>query len=349
MTAQGAPARSRIAVTGAHDLVAASLLRLLEERDFPVAELRGLSDAPLDTAEAPHWAGEPVLLEATADADLSGIDLLFLCPPCDAPEALIERAVDVGARVIDLIGVDRGLEEAWLTTPDLALPAGARASADPDGEARVLRSPDPLAQVLATTLLPLAHVAGLDSLRAQLLLPASTLGEPGVRELAGQTENLFNQRELPQQRYGRQIAFNLLSGSAAPADPLPAAARDLAALLGDLDAPMDLRAVWVPVFFGCAATLWLETATPLDAARVRELLRAAPGLILSDVDADEGASPTPVEHALDSDAVHVAILGQDGACTRGHVLWVVADDIRRGRALNAVRIAERLADAGLRA
>ena len=342
MTAAHDAGRLRVAVTGAHDLVAAALLRLLEERLFPVEDLRGLSDAAVDEVEPPQWRGEALVLEAAADADLSGVDLLFLCPPCHDPESMIERAVDCGARVIDLIGVARGAEEGLLSTPDLALPEGARASAEPDPELRVQRCPDPLALIVATAILPLVRAGGLSALRAQVFLPASTLGEPGVRELAGQAENLFNQRELPQALYGRQIAFNLLCGSAAPADPLGATARDLAAILGDFDAPSDLRAAWVPVFFGCAATLWIETSEMLAGEAVRELLRAAPGLVLNDPAGDDGACPTPVEHALDSDAVHVAVLGGDAASPRGHVLWVVADDIRRGRALNAVRIAETL-------
>ncbi len=342
MTASSEGDRLRLAITGAHDLVAAAVLRLLEERLFPVEELRALSDVPVDEAEAPQWRGEALLLEPAADADLSGLDLLFLCPPCSDPEGMIERAVDCGARVIDLIGVARGFDEVTLTAPDLELPEGARARAEPDAELRVQRSPDPLALILATAILPLVRVAGLSSLRAQLFLPASTLGEPGVRELAGQAENLFNQRDLPQALYGRQIAFNLLCGTAGPADELAASVRDLAALLGDFDAPTDLRAVWAPVFFGCAATLWLETSEMLDSEAVRELLRTAAGLVLNDPAGDDGACPTPVEHALDSDAVHVAWLGKDAANPRGHVLWVVADDIRRGRALNAVRIAERL-------
>ncbi|MDE3011283.1 MAG: hypothetical protein KGI67_10385 [Pseudomonadota bacterium] len=347
MTAPDRGARKRVAVTGAHDLVAASLLRVLEERDFPVEDLRALTDAAVDGDEvdAPQWRGEAVLLESAADADLSGLDLLFLCPPCRDAESLLERAVDAGAQVIDLIGVDRGLDELLLATPDLDLPDGARARSEPDPEARVHRNPDPLALIVAMAILPLARAGGLSSLRAQLLLPASTLGEPGVRELAGQAENLFNQRELPQAVYGRQIAFNLLSGSAAPAEPLPAAGRDLAALLGDFDAPSDLRATWVSVFFGCAATLWVETSELLPTEQVRELLRTAPGLFLSDAAGDDGVCPNPVEHALDSDAVHVTLLGVDHASRRGHVLWVVADDIRRGRALNAVRIAECLLSA----
>ena len=334
--------RPRIAVSAANDLVAGSVLRLLEERGASIADVRGLTDANIDEADPPQWVGEAVVLEDAASADLTGVDLLFLCPPCADAEALLERAVDCGAQVIDLIGVDRGLDEVLLVTPDLTLPAGARAVSSPDGEARVHRSPDPLALILATVLLPLAEVAGLVSIRVQLLLPASTLGEPGVRELAGQAENLFNQRDMPQALYGRQIAFNLLSGDAGPATAglLAAAARDLGALLGDHAAPTDLQVTWVPVFFGSAATLWVETSEKLDQTRLRELLRVAPGLILTDPAGADGTTPTPVEHALDSDAVHVALLGEDGASPRGQVLWLVADDVRRGRALNAVRVAE---------
>ena len=154
--------------------------------------------------------------------------------------------------------------------------------------------------------------------------------------------DLFNQRDMPQALYGRQIAFNLLSGDAGPATAglLAATARDLGALLGDHAAPTDLQVTWVPVFFGSAATLWVETSEKLDQTRLRELLRVAPGLILTDPAGADGTTPTPVEHALDSDAVHVALLGEDGASPRGQVLWLVADDVRRGRALNAVRVAE---------
>ena len=340
MTARATDGAQRIAITAAHDLVAGALLRLLAERSFPVASVLALSDAAGQDVQAPDWEGSPLELESTETADLSGIDLLFLCGPCEEAAAVLERAVDSGARVIDLIGIDRLDGETVLSAPDLA-PGDSDDSAL--AYARVLRSPDPLALVLAMAVLPLIREGGLSSLRVQWLLPASILGEPGVRELAGQAENLFNQRELPQALYGHQIAFNLLAGSAGPAsDPLPAAARDLALLLGEHDAPGDQRAVWVPVFFGCAATIWVETSELIAPERVLELLRSAPGVLLSDPSADDGPFPTPVEHALDSDAVHLAVLGRDGASGRGHVLWMVADDVRRGRALNAVRIAEEL-------
>jgi aspartate-semialdehyde dehydrogenase len=340
LTAPANDSAQKIAVTGAHDLVAGALLRLLAEREFPVESILALSDVVDGELEAPYWNDAPLGLELALEADLSGIDLLFLCPPCADAEALLERAVDAGARVIDMIGLERMEDESLLITPDLEPLPGANAVALPDGWRRVLRCPDPLALILATALLPLVRRAGLGSLRVQCLLPASILGEPGVRELAGQAENLFNQRDLPEALYGRQIAFNLLAGEAGPGTPMAPVQRDLTALLGDFDAPSDLRAIWVPVFFGAAATVWLETSEILAVEVVRDLLRTAPGLVLSDPSADDGPFPTPVEHALDSDAVHVALLGVDGASRRGHVLWVVADDVRRGRALNAVRIAE---------
>jgi aspartate-semialdehyde dehydrogenase len=343
VSAPAARAPLSIALSGAHDLVAGAVLKLLGERDFPVAAVLALSDAVGAEVEAPTWGEHTLELESSASAELGGIDLLFLCPPCDDPLALLERAVEAGARVIDLIGVDREQVDQVLLAPDLAMIDGSGVDRLPDGRSRVYRSPDPLALILATVILPLIAEAGMASLRVQWLLPASTLGESGVRELAGQAENLFNQRELPAAVFGRQLAFNLLAGTSVPFDPLRATARDLATLLGDLDAPSDLRGIWVPVFFGAAATVWLETAEYLDPARASELLRSAPGLLLSDpVEQGGKHCPSPVEDALDSDAVHVALLGGDGAGNRGHVLWVVADDVRRGRALNALRIAEML-------
>ncbi len=345
MTNARAAGGLRIAVSAAHDLVAGTLLKLLYERDVAIAEVLALSDEADPDLErsAPLWGDDPIELQDTAAANLTGIDLLFLCPPCADPLALLERAVESGARVIDLIGVHRPGFEAALVAPDLPELPGSQAALRADPESRVYRCPDPLALILATVLAPLAQEAGLESLRVQWLLPASTLGEPGIRELAGQAENLFNQKDLPVALYGRQMAFNLLAGAPAPSDPLPSCARDLELMLGDLDASADLRAVWVPVFFGVCATLWVETQKPLAPERLLEVLKQAPGLMLAEPGTVDTPFPSPVEHALDSDAIHLGVLGRDLAALNGHVLWLVADDVRRGRALAAVRIAETLA------
>lgn len=332
----------RVAVSGADDLIGGAVLKLLFERDFAVAEAIALCDAPDGDTVAPLWGDEPLELVETHSADLSGVDLLFLCPPCAEPLAVLERAIESGVRVIDLIGVERDGLERVLMAPDLPVIGADYGQRSPDPQARVHACPDPLALILATVLVPIAAEVGLTALRAQFLLPASTLGEPGVRELAGQVENLFNQRDLPTGLYGRQLAFNLLAGPPAPTDHLARAAQDFADLLGEPAIPADFRAVWVPVFFGLSATVWLETGSAIDGERLRLLLRAAPGIILRDDGELDTPFPSPVEHALDSDAVHVSLLGADAAGTHGHVIWLVADDIRRGRALNGVRIAESL-------
>ncbi len=346
MTGARAAGGLRIAVSAGHDLIAAAVLKLLYERDVAVADVIALSDEADPDLErsGPLWGDSTIELVDTATADLAGVDLLFLCPPCAHPLALLERAVESGARVIDLIGVARDGGEAAIVAPDLPAFPGSVVDLKPDPEARVYRCPDPLALILATVLAPLAVECGLSSLRVQWLLPASSLGEPGIRELAGQAENLFNQRDLPTALYGRQIAFNLLAGAPAPADSLQSSAHDLEQLLGDHDIPVDQRAVWVPVFFGVSATLWIETRQAVTQERLTALLREAPGLLLAEPGTPETPFPSPVEHALESDAVHLGLLGPDLAAVHGQVLWLVADDVRRGRALAAVRIAERLVE-----
>ena len=175
----------------------------------------------------------------------------------------------------------------------------------------------------------------------------SGAGRSGLEELGVQTGKLLNFQEIEPKKFQAQIAFNLIphiddfldNGYTKEEMKLVWETRKI---LGDDTIQVNPTAVRVPVFYGHSEAVNVETREKLGADRARELLEAAPGVVVVD-ERKAGGYPTPVTHASGNDAVYVGRIREDLSHPRGLNLWVVSDNIRKGAALNAVQIAELVA------
>lgn len=332
--------RYRVAVLGANSLVGELLLELLVERRFPAIEIRAFALGVTPGAQV-SAGGEDWDLEELAAADLAGFDLLLAAPQTGLESTQL-RALAMGERLL----IDTGA--SFRADPQVPLAAAlvndrALAERVPSG---LVATPTPLAVALATVLKPLQAHCGLQRVQVSSYQAVSDLGREAVEELAQQTRQLLTFQTMENRVFARQIAFNCLPMTGAgdaqgQGDEEAAVTGELRRLLQQPELPLSLMAVRVPVFYGHGAALTVETQRPFDLTELRAILGAAPGLRLVE-DADGAGCPTPVTDASGEDLVSLGRLRRDPSHPQALQLWLVADNLRQGSALNAVRIAESL-------
>jgi aspartate-semialdehyde dehydrogenase len=250
----------------------------------------------------------------------------------------IERATEVGTVVIDTSQLLAEDADVPLIVPEVN-------AGDLGGyvDRLVIVSPDAPAVALAVTLKPLHEAAGIARVACSTFEPVAHAGRAGIDELQRQTVELVNGRSVENEVFAHRIAFNvlpqvgeMLAGGAARGERQVAAA--LRRLLADPSLPVSITRACVPVFYGGALSVNVETSAKLTAAQAREILRTAPGILLQD-EAGSLQYPTPAD-AVAQDTTLVGRIREDESLNVLD-LWIAIDNIRKG-AVNAVQIAELL-------
>ncbi len=341
-----------VGVVGATGLVGQEMLRVLEQRAFPVGELRVYASAR-SVGRRLAFAGGEVTCEVLRDGCFDGLDLVVI--DVDDPLALewAPRAAAAGAQVVDN-------SAAFRMDPDVPLVV---AEVNPDDVRSlpkgIISSPNCTTMVLVTALAPLHRAAGIERMVVSTYQAVSGAGQAGLDELAkqwsagaGQEETLRRAAAIPGaigpgDVWDRPIAGNVipLAGSVREAGYTSEEWKLVDESRKILHAP-ELRAsgtcVRVPVYVGHSMTANVEFSRPLSRDEAAALLAGAPGVVL--VDGGAGA-PTALEGA-GIDPVLVGRLREDPSQANTLDLWVTGDNLRKGAALNAVQLAELLAATG---
>ena len=338
----------RVGVVGATGLVGTEMLRQLEERSFPVTELRVYA-SPRSEGRALPFGEREVVCEVLTDDGFDGLDLVVI--DVDDPLALewAPRAVASGARVVDNSAAFRADDDVPLVVSEVN-PDDVR-----DLPKGIVSCPNCTTMVLVTALAPLHRAAGIERMVVSTYQSVSGAGQPGMHELDEQWTKGAGQMD----RYARAATHDgaLEAGEvwdrpiAGNVIPLAGSVKDAGYTSEEwklvresrkiLHAP-ELRAtatcVRVPVYVGHAMTANVQFAQPLSRADAVDILSAAPGVQL--VDGGDG-HPTPLEGA-GIDPVLVGRLREDPSQANTLDLWVTGDNLRKGAALNAVQLAELL-------
>ena len=329
-----------VALVGATGAVGETLIGILAERRFPVAEF-----VPLASAKS---AGEKVALGARQvtvrdlDAfDFKGIDIAFFSAGGAVSRVHAPRAAAAGAVVIDNTSEFRREADIPLVVSEV----------NPDAIAGytnrgIIANPNCSTMQMLVALAPIHREAGIERINVATYQSVSGAGRSGIEELGKQTAALLNFQDIKPAKFSKQIAFNVIphiddfqdNGYTREEMKMVWETRKI---LGDESIQVNPTAVRVPVFLGHAEAVHVETRDRITAARVRELLQSAPGVIVID-ERKAGGYPTPVGDAAGEDAVFVGRIREDISHPRGIDLWIVSDNIRKGAALNAVQIAELL-------
>ena len=203
---------------------------------------------------------------------------------------------------------------------------------------------------MVVALAPIHRAAGIERVNVATYQSVSGAGRKGMEELARQTADRLNMREVQAEAFAQPIAFNVLPAIDTLQDNGYTREEmkmhwETQKILGDASIRVNATAVRVPVFFGHAEAVHLETRDDIAVTDVAELLRQAPGVVLVD-DGEDSQIPTPSVHAGGRDEVFVGRLRRDHSHERGINLWVVSDNVRKGAALNAVQIMEHIDRSG---
>jgi aspartate-semialdehyde dehydrogenase len=338
----------RVGVIGATGLVGTEMLRTLEERAFPVDELRAFA-SPRSEGRKLSFAGREVVCQVMSEGCFDGLD--FVIVDVDDPLALecAPAAAAAGAKVVDNSAAFRTDPEVPLVVAEIN-PEDLRSM--PKG---IASSPNCTTMVLVTGLAPLHRAAGLERMVVSTYQSVSGHGVAGMRELdeqwtkgAGQADRLRRAGAIdgaiePGDVWDRPIAGNVipLAGSMREAGYTSEEVKlvnESRKILHAPDLAVSVTCVRVPVYVGHAMTANLRFRRPVTPDEAVELLTDAPGVQL----ADGGAGhPTPLESA-GIDPVLVGRIREDPSEPGSLNLWVTGDNLRKGAALNSVQLAELL-------
>ena len=330
----------RVAVVGATGAVGEAILSILAERRFPAAALVALASAR-SAGGTVNFGDDELLVHDLAGFDPAGVDIALFSAGGSVSKEHAPAFAAAGAVVIDNSSAFRQDLDVPLVVAEVN-PEAVRQR--PRG---IIANPNCSTMQMVVALAPIHREAGIERINVATYQSVSGAGRAALEELGRQTGALLNFQGAQPERFPVQIAFNLIphidefmdNGFTREEMKLVWETRRI---LGDDSIQVNPTAVRVPVFYGHSEAVHVETREKITAARARELLAAAPGVVVVDERAG-GGYPTPVTHASGSDSVFVGRIREDLSHPRGLDLWVVSDNIRKGAALNAVQIAELVA------
>jgi aspartate-semialdehyde dehydrogenase len=327
-----------IAIVGATGAVGEALLTILAERDFPVGEIYALASERSEgtTVLFKHKQLDVQNLEYF---DFVDADIAFFSAGSAVSEKYAPIAAAAGCLVIDNTSCFRYDADIPLIVPEV----NPHRVADYTNRG-IIANPNCSTIQMVVALKPLYDAVGISRINVATYQAVSGTGRKAVTELASQVSELLNGRSVKPEVYRQQIAFNVLphiddfqeNGYTREEMKMVWETRKI---FEDESIQVNPTAVRVPVFYGHSEAIHVELKAPLTAVQARKLLSKAPGVRVID-NLSKFEYPTPVSHATGHDDVFVGRIRQDISHPNGLNLWVVADNIRKGAALNAIQIAE---------
>lgn len=332
--------KCNVAVVGATGAVGESLLSILAEREFPLENLHALA-SERSAGSRVMCGNKPITVENLAEFDFGKVEIGLFSAGGSISREYAPKAAAAGCVVIDNTSCFRYDDDIPLVVTEV----NPQCLADYRNR-NIIANPNCSTMQMVVALKPIHDAAGIRRISVATYQAVSGAGRAAVEELASQTAALLNGRPPEAKVFPSQIAFNALphidefqdNGYTREEMKMDWETRKI---LGDDSIRVSATCVRVPVFYGHSEAVQIETERPISASEVRELLLEAPGV--SVLDAPESNSyPTPVEHAAATDPVFVGRIREDISMENGINLWIVADNIRKGAALNTVQIAELL-------
>jgi aspartate-semialdehyde dehydrogenase len=329
----------KVAVVGATGNVGREMLQTLFERKFPVREVVALASSRSIGREVSFGEHKTLKVQSLEHYDFSDTDIALFSPGSAVSKQYAPIAAAVGCVVIDNTSQFRMDADIPLIVPEVNLHALG------DFRKRnIIANPNCSTIQMVVALKPLHEAATIKRIVVSTYQSVSGAGKDAMDELYDQTKKIYvNQRDDPQ-KFTKRIAFNVIphidsfmeDGNTKEEWKMMVETQKI------LDASIKVSAtcVRVPVFVGHAESINVEFEKPLSAAQAKAILENAQGVVVQDT-REDGGYITPAE-AVGEDAVYVSRIREDHSVTNGLNLWVVADNLRKGAALNAVQIAEAL-------
>lgn len=329
-----------VAVVGVTGAVGQAFIDILTERKFPIGQFYPIA-SERSAGEVIRFCGKNYYIENVADFDFSKVQIALFSAGADISEIYAPIAAKAGAVVIDNTSFFRYEPDVPLVVPEVNAHAIARFR-----NRNIIANPNCSTIQMVVALKPIYDAVGIARINVATYQSVSGAGQKGIEELAQQTGELLNGRSIQHKAFPTQIAFNLIphiddfqeNGYTKEEMKM---IWETQKIFEDDSILVNPTAVRVPVFFGHAEAVHIETRQKITADFARKILAKAPGVKVIDT-SKPGGYPTPVKHAAGQDSVFVGRIREDLSHPLGLDLWVVSDNVRKGAALNAVQIAELL-------
>ncbi|MBM4294530.1 MAG: aspartate-semialdehyde dehydrogenase [Deltaproteobacteria bacterium] len=327
----------RVAVAGVTGAVGQQMLACLEERQFPVGELVPLA-SERSTGKTVTFKGQEIPVQVLGQDSFAGIEIALFSAGGSISKEYGPIAAQAGAVVVDN-------SSAWRMDPDvpLVVPEVNPQDIVQYKKKGIIANPNCSTIQMVVVLKPLHDAARLTRVVVSTYQAVSGTGQKAVEELAAQVRALFNHQEVVKKVYPHRIAFNVFphidvfleNGYTKEEMKM---VNETQKIMGDPSIRVTATTVRVPVFYGHSESVNIETAKKLTPEEARKILEKAPGVKVVDNPA-KNEYPMPLD-AAGTDLTLVGRIREDFSIENGLNLWVVADNVRKGAATNAVQIAE---------
>ena len=327
-----------VAVVGATGAVGETMLSILAERNFPVGEVYALASSR-SAGKKVEFGDRLLTVQDLAEFDFSQAQIGLFSAGASISKEYAPRAAAAGCVVIDNTSQFRYDDDIPLVVPEVNPHAIA------DYKTRgIIANPNCSTIQMLVALKPIKDAVGIERINVATYQAVSGTGKEAIEELAVQTANLLNAKPVTSEVYPKQIAFNVLphidvfldNGYTKEEMKMVWETRKI---FEDDAIQVNPTAVRVPVFFGHSEAVHVETCDKISAEKARELLSKAEGVVVLD-ERKDGGYPTAVTEGANHDPVYVSRIREDISHENGLDMWVVADNVRKGAALNSVQIAE---------
>ena len=328
-----------VAVVGATGVVGQEMMKVLEERKFPIGEFRPLASKrsagiPIEFMNKSYVIGE------TTETAFEGIDIALFSAGAAISEKYAPAAVKAGAVVIDNTSFFRMDPTVPLVVPEVN-------AHDIKKHKGIIANPNCSTAQMVLALKPIYDAVGIKRVVVSTYQAVSGAGKEAIDALLYQTKDIFNQTKTPEADgvFAHQIAFNLIpqidvfleNGYTKEEMKM---VNETKKIMGDDNIEVTATCVRVPVFIGHSESVNIETKDKISAAQARKLLSEFPNLVVED-DLENKLYPMPI-NCVGKNDTFVGRIREDVSCSNGIDMWIVSDNLRKGAAFNAVQIAEEL-------
>jgi len=326
-----------VAVAGATGAVGTEMVSILEERNFPVANLKLLASTR-SAGTKMEFKGKEYAVEVLNDNSFSGVDIGLFSPGGSVSEKFAPVAGKAGCVVIDNTSAFRMDPQVPLVVPEVNAHAIAQYS-----KKNIISNPNCSTIQMVVALKPIHDAVRIKRVVVSTYQAVSGTGRRAIKELESQVRAIYNNKEVEKSVYPHQIAFNCLphidvffdNGYTKEEIKM---VNETKKIMEDNSIQVTATTVRVPVFYGHSESVNIETEKKITPDEVRKILSKAPGVVVVD-------NPKKFEYPLAIDAAgkdetFVGRIREDESIPNGINMWIVSDNIRKGAALNAVQIAE---------
>jgi aspartate-semialdehyde dehydrogenase len=329
----------RVAVVGATGLVGETMVKVLEERKFPVSELYALA-SNRSLGRSVEYGGRSLPVGQLSEFDFSRADIGLFSAGSAISAEYAPKAAEAGCIVIDNTAQFRYQDDIPLVVPEVNPHAIAQYR-----NRGIIANPNCSTIQMLVALKPIRDAVGIERINVATYQSVSGAGKEAVEELVAQTAALLNGRPIgPSRLIPKQIAFNCVpqidefqdNGYTKEEMKMLWETRKI---FEDPSIRVNATTVRVPVFYGHSEAVHIETQRKISAVEARALLERAPGVTVLD-ERIAGGYPTAVTEAANHDTVYVGRIREDMSHELGLDLWIVSDNVRKGAATNSVQIAE---------